>query len=504
MENLRASTYVLPEPSRTMPARALWAEMAHDLASEFPDQYEFAAVWGYRICLKAEVSRSTDRLLVRYRTVEAAIRRRSGRPTLLDLSVGNMFATTSASPPEPLHVVNDPRYAHWARQAGQVSLADHSRLIRQLTTDLMDAGWRLESATLRPFKILPPTVRNGRGVRPFPPEKFYHLAQYPAEVMEPGTDFAVVWADGTQAQRAVDQLSASLAQLLRVRGSQLPIVRKLRRMSPESVNLMLLNDQDDLTNMLGLRDELREAEAAGMRFKLAKLGSLSKPYPAQNIAYDMFQIAGGRPWVPAEPQSAFCSMDAGHDKLGNRSRWVKVETDRQQTIRNVRVSDTGLAEHLPAHLIDEMWPSDATSIACRDGRLAQEKSVMEARAAAESRPLIEAKKSPKAILWRASENGERPAQFGDAVMDEHDEVLLQTVPQDAHDYIRPLRLTLQGDDPIRLATAFLHQHAMPGLSIFRLSRLPGALYFADLVSKLTEGGWPKAAGRGFNIPQVIP
>ena len=129
---------------------------------------------------------------------------------------------------------------------------------------------------------------------------------------------------------------------------------------------------------------------------------------------------------------------------------------------------------------------------------------MEARAAAESRPLIEAKKSPKAILWRASENGERPAQFGDAVIDEHDEVLLQTVPQDAHDYIRPLRLTLQGDDPIGLTTAFLHQHAMPGLSIFRLSRLPGALYFADLVSKLTEDGWPKAAGRGFNIPLVIP
>lgn len=478
--------------------------MAHGLASEFPDQYEFTAVWGYRICLKAEVSWSTDRLHVRYRTLEAAIRRRSGRPTLLDLSVGNMFATASASPPEPVHVVNDPRCAHWARQAGQISLADHSRLIRQFTTDLLDAGWRLENATLRPVRILPPMVRNGQGVRPFPTEKFYQLAQYPAEGMEPGMDFAVISPDGTQAQRAVDQLSASLDRLLRIRRSQLPSVRKLRRMSPDSVNLMLLNDEDDLTNMPGLRDALRAAEAAGMRFKLAKLGSLSKPYPAQNIAYDMFQIGGGRPWVPAEPQPAFCSMDAGHDKLGNRSRWVKVETDQQQTIITVRICDTGLAEHLPADLINDMWPSDPASIACRDGRLAQEKAVIEARAAAEGRPLIEAKKSPKAILWRASDNGERPAQFGDAVIDEHDEVLLQTVPQNAHDCIRPIRLTLQGDDPLRLATAFLHQHAMPGLSIFRLSRLPGALYFADLVSKLTEDGWPKAAGRGFNIPQVIP
>lgn len=129
---------------------------------------------------------------------------------------------------------------------------------------------------------------------------------------------------------------------------------------------------------------------------------------------------------------------------------------------------------------------------------------MEARAAAESRPLIEAKKSAKAILWQASENLERPAQFGDAVIDEHDEVLLQTVPQEIHDYIHPVRLALQGGDAVTLATTFLHQHAIPGLSLFRMSRLPGALYFADLVSKLTSDGWPKAVGRGFNIPHVIP
>jgi hypothetical protein len=151
-----------------------------------------------------------------------------------------------------------------------------------------------------------------------------------------------------------------------------------------------------------------------------------------------------------------------------------------------------------------MWPSEPDAIICRDGRLSQERAKFEERAAVDRRPLIEAKKSPKAILWHSSESGVYAAEFGDAVIDVHDEVLLQTVPQNVNDYIHPVRLALQGGDAIDLSTIFLHQHAIPGLSLFRMSRLPGALYFADLVSKLTAEGWPKVVGRGFNIPRVVP
>lgn len=504
MDTLRASTFILPEPSRTMHARALWAEIANDVAHSSNDRYQFVGTWGYRVCLKTEASSSPDRLLVRYRTVEATIRRRSGRPTLLDLSVGNLFSSSAASPPEPLHVVTEAKYAVWARHAGQVSLADHVRLIRQFTADVMDAGWRLENSALQPVKILPPAIRNGRGVQDLPTDKFYLLAQYPAKMIDTSMAFTVVWSKSSEAAWATAQLEASLERMLRVSRTKVPRVLQARRMSAETMNLVLLDEQEDLADLPDLREELRAAEAAGIRFKLAKMGSLSKAYPAQNIAYDMFQIAGGRHWIPAEPQPAFCSMDAGHEKSGNKSRWVKVETDGQQVIRKVSVFDTCLAEHLPATLVDVMWPSEPTAIVCRDGRFSQERSVIEARAATERRPLIEAKKSPKAILWRASDNGELPAQFGDAVIDDHDEVLLQTVSQDTRDYIHPVRLALQGADSIHLTTAFLHQHAIPGLSLFRMSRLPGALYFADLVSKLTADGWPKAVGRGFNIPQVIP
>jgi hypothetical protein len=275
-------------------------------------------------------------------------------------------------------------------------------------------------------------------------------------------------------------------------------------MDADAMNLVLIGDSDDLSDMPTFRDELRAAEAAGIRFKLAKMGSLSSPYPAQNIAYDMFVIAGGKPWMPANIQPAFCCMDAGHDKVSSKSRWVKVETDEHQVIKTVRVIDTGLAEHMPSGLVSEMWPLIPSAIVCRDGKLSQERAVMEAQAAAEGRPLIESKKSPKAVLWRSTENGVGPAQFGDALIDDHDEILLQTVPQVVQDYIHPVRLAVQGGNPKDLSTAFLHQHAMPGLSLFRMSRLPGALYFADLVSKLTSDGWPKSVGRGFRIPMVIP
>ena len=88
--------------------------------------------------------------------------------------------------------------------------------------------------------------------------------------------------------------------------------------------------------------------------------------------------------------------------------------------------------------------------------------------------------------------------------DDHGEVLVQTVPQNVRDTIHPVRLSTGFARPEELAAVFLHQQAMPGLSLFHMSRLPGTLYFADLVSKLTADGWPKVIGRGFNLPAIVP
>lgn len=504
MIQVRASIFSLIEPSRRTSARELWSEIARDVEEEFKDIYFCRDEWRYRIVVLDGPSISPDKKVARYRTIEAGIRRLALKPTLLDLSVGNLFCEAASEPKERLHVVNDPRYAVWARHAGQIPLAEHVHLVEQFVEHVMDAGWMLEKPEVTPFRVAPPDVRNDKGEYSLPTKGFGQLARFPIVDVSSDSEFVVVESRSSVARRAASSLEQAFSRCFpgsRVKGTS---VSCSDRMAVSGVNLFVLDDRDDLNENERLRDTLRMAEAGGYRFKLAKASSLSKPYPMQNIAYDLFQIAGGRPWDPVSMQPAFCSLDAGHSVELQKSRWVKVESDRQQRILDVRAVLTPLAEHVPSSCIDELWPLQEAAIACRDGRLSQERDSIERRATAERRALIEVKKSPRAILWRLDGDEIRPAEFGDAVLDEHGDVLLQTVAQDARDYIHPVRLSGSGDRVDEMARAFLHQHAMPGLSLFHMSRLPGTLYLADLVSKMSSDGWPKAIGRGFRLPSLVP
>jgi len=498
-----ASIYALLEPSQRVSAKELWSEIARNVVEEFDDIYLYSDDLGYRICIRTAPSLSPDKVLARYRTIEASIRRQSGSRTLLDLSVGNLFCEAQSESVQRLHVVNDPKYALWARRAGQVPLLEHVRLIEQFAEHVMDAGWMLEQHDLTPFRVPPPKVRNGRSEYLLPTKGFGQLARYPILDIAGDTEFVVV-GKGPSARRAAASLEQGFSRCFSSGSLRSATVSCADRVALSAISLVLLDDYEDLTQNHKLKDILRNAEAEGCRFKLAKAGSLSKPYPTQNIAYDLFMIAGGRPWEPADSQPAFCSIDAGHSAEQGKSRWVKVESDTQQRIFDIKAMLTPLAEQVPIDCIDALWPLQEGAIACRDGRLSQERGQLEERAASENRSLLEVKKKPKAILWCT--DGERilPAEFGDAVLDEHGDVLLQTVPQNVGDYIHPVRLsTLRGHEEA-LASSFLHQHAMPGLSLFHMSRLPGTLYLADLISKLTADGWPKVIGRGFRLPSLVP
>lgn len=504
MTQVRASIFSLIEPSRRTSVRELWAEIARDVEEEFKGIYLYREEWRYRIVVRNCPSISPDKTLARYRTIEAGIRRQAEKPTLLDLSVGNLFCKATSEPTERIHVVNDPRYAVWARHAGQIPLLEHVHLVEQFVEHIMDAGWMLEKPEVTPFRVDPPRIRNGRGECLLPTKGFGQLARFPAVDAPPDTEFVVVDSRNSVGRRAASSLEQAFSRCFPgslVKGTSVSFSDS---MAASDVNLFVLDDRDDLNENQRLRDTLRQAEADGYRFKLAKASSLSKPYPMQNIAYDLFQLAGGRPWESVAAQPAFCSLDAGHSADLRKSRWVKVESDRQQRIFDVRAILTPLAEHVPSSSIDELWPLQEDAIACRDGRLSQERGSMEMRAAAELRSLIEVKKSPKAILWRLDGDEIRPAEFGDAVLDDHGDVLLQTVSQDVRDYIHPVRLTGSGNRVDEMATAFLHQHAMPGLSLFHMSRLPGTLYLADLISKMTSDGWSKAIGRGFRLASLVP
>jgi hypothetical protein len=504
MTELCASIFDLAEPSRKITVRDLWTEIAHDVASEFDETYLYHDDWRYRIVVRETACASPDRAIVRYRTIEASIRRQSGRSTLLDLSAGNLFAPAHSKTAETLHVVNDPRYAQWARHAGQISLQEHVRLVEQFAGHIMDAGWMLEKPKLAPFSVRPPMVRNNKGECLLPTKGFSQLARHPAIGLPAGSELIVVCANTSVARRAVTSLQQAWNRLFLGCFQNGLVVRHAPSMVSSAINLFLLEDHDSFDERSDLRNMLRQAESAGYRFKLAKIGTLAKSFPVQNIVYDLFLIAGGKPWVAATEQPEFCSIDAGHSKELCKSRWVKVESDFQQRICDIRVIMTPLAEHVPKGHINDLWPSQSEAIACRDGKLSQERGIFEARAAKENRHLIEVKKSPKAILWRAGGTSIRPSEFGDALIDEHADVLIQTVPQNVRDYIHPVRLSANNTHAVELATAFLHQHAMPGLSLFYMSRLPGTLYLADLISKLTTDGWPKVIGRGFRLPTLVP
>jgi hypothetical protein len=385
-----------------------------------------------------------------------------------------------------------------------VPLTEHVRLIDRFIGDLQDAGWALAQAQLTPLTITAPHVRNGNGVHMLPSERFHTLVRRPLGWPEVGRDLAIIARGAGRADQAAIQLAQGLEAVFGRNAAWTPRIRAASTLSAEAVHVVLLSDQEDLMDLHELRAMLRRAETAGCRFKLVKASTLRKPYPAQNVAYDLFLLAGGRPWTPAEPQFAFCSLDAGHNAEQGRSRWVKFETDNLQVVTEIRAIETGLAEHIPADVLPQLWPGDAKAVLCRDGRMSQERAALQARATTERRPTLEAKKSPKAIIWQDSEGVLTPALFGDAVMDDQGEILMQTVRQNALDYIHPVRLSIQGGDRLELMTAFFNQQAIPPLSLFHLPRLPGALYFADLISKLSHDGWPKAIGRGFSLPQIIP
>ena len=85
--------------------------------------------------------------------------------------------------------------------------------------------------------------------------------------------------------------------------------------------------------------------------------------------------------------------------------------------------------------------------------MSQERDAIQARTVASDVPEngsqgVTQSHSPAA----ASDADECAAAFGNAVIDALGEALLQTMPQDASDYIRPVRLGLHGQDPMKLST----------------------------------------------------
>jgi hypothetical protein len=503
--SLHCGIYVFEDGGESGDRRELWESLEGAVIRHAPGSYRPSCPRPFNLLVLKEVTASPDNKYFRFRTIEANVRRKRGYPTLLELGLGNHFAEAGDQHlPAPPDILHDPRYAKWVRAAGAISLANHLRLCGHFVGQLRSAGRKVVADDVKACIIRPVEIENA-AKQPLPfGSKLAPLFRDPAVLPSRELDFLVVHKSAQVASDAARHVEGAFVGLMGEKIARLlPSVRVSTRVDRGCVNLILLNEQLDLTRSGAWLCGLQAEEEAGTRFKLSKVGSLCKSYPARNIAADLFNLSGGCAWHPTKPLESICAMDAGHEHDG-RSRWAKVESTPGGSISQVLVRHTGLAEHIPAQILSELWPTGADAILCRDGRLSQERNTIQSRARRESRAIIEVKKSPKPILWRMLGDDPLPAALGDAVIDSHGDVLLQTIDSPPADYIRPVRLTAQGGDAISLAASFLDQHAIPSLTLFNLPRLPGALYYADLVSKFTKDGWPKAIGRGFRVPLIVP
>lgn len=503
---ISASIYEFSEPSMASSSRDLWIKICSDLASRFPDIYKFHKGQHFKVTVKNGVQFSPSKELARLRVISVSIRRAHGKPSLLDISVRNQFSSASSQYCDPISDISIkyPKEARWINSAQKIPLAEHLRLIKLFILHTSTLGWEFTPAKLESFTLPAAKIQNGHNEYTHGEVSLAKLIKDPYVDLQTNVNFVVGSADFGKAKIVADRLQASVADLLGRSGSRVPTVNARPQLSQEDVNLWLLDDSCDLAELPELRVKMRDAEERGIKFKLCKFGSTGNRAALTNITYDMCLIAGLIPYVPVNQIPNICAVDAGHSHEQRKSRWVYAESDGKHVISKVKVFDTELAENLPDHLFDTFWPELKGTIFCRDGRFSKERSHFETRAKKDNKELIECKKSPASIIWRQVDEGVFTSVPGDCVIDPHGEILLQTIKQNINDYIRPLRLRVLSPKVLDVATIFYQHQAMPGLSLFNSSRLPGTLYYADLISKLTTTGWPKVVGRGLSLGEIIP
>lgn len=499
---LSATTCVLPNRGSGVSPLQIWMEVAGTLCARPGSPYRQHRA-RYRLLLTETKATSPDGGIFRYRTVNLHPRIKAGLPTLLDIDVGNWFCRREDES-IPLRAAEIPATG-WVRSVSTVPLAEHLRLARAAVKDLKDCGWVVERAELEPLPLAMPRIETPHGIQAYAPRSVPQLAKWSLMGCAPLV-IRVMQLDGKCDFRgAAESLRDAWATLTRDAESLDVVQVDAPDADPASVTLVLLPDGVDLTERADLRARLAEWEEGRHLFKLARAVTLGQRFAVQNICFDLASIAGRELWRSASASTPTVAFDAGHDTDGQRSRWASAGIDDRLHVCGLSVIDTELAEHIPRSVTERFWPKDSKAMVLRDGRLAKERASWNERAGAEDRWVMEVKKHPGAILFRRSNGQATGAQFGDAVVDAHGDALLQTLSQGSGDCHHPLRVSLASpSDRDAQLQALFTQTAVPGLTLFRPSRLPGAIYWADLASKLDRTGWTQVIGRGWRLTSVIP
>jgi hypothetical protein len=500
---LAATICALPDRSDREPPREIWAELAATLCAADAHAFHQLPV-RYRLLIPDTRKVSPGGDYWQFRTVNIQPRVKPQYPVLVDIDVGNWFCAANVlNVPIRAEVIPD---ANWVRKVSSIALQEHVERASHVFRSLKSAGWATERVEFTTLPLGPPAIETASGCVDYTPDRLSSIARMCLGGQAPSV-FGVMQLEG---RGSVSTAASALRDAWRglSRSSAALSVEELGDPCEKegSATLVLIPDNVDLTARPDLRDRLRDWEAAGCRFKLTRVTSLNNKFSVQNICFDLAGIAGAMHWDAACDMRPAVAFDAGHDTASCRSRWACAGIDRRLQVTRLRASDGGLAEHIPDTVAEQFWPRQPDAMVLRDGRLARERMAFMRRAKDDGRWLLEVKKHPHAVLFRRSMHSSRPqgAKYGDALLDPHDDVLLQTISQGSGDCVHPVRVSTGEVDRGEQLQALFDQTAVRTLSMFRPTRLPGGIYWADLASKLDKTGWSKAIGRGWRLATLVP
>ena len=507
ISNIKASIFRIQDDKKIKQPIDLWLHLAKILSTNFPQKYEYDQNRPYSFFILREYEISPKSSLKRFRRISISIRRKPELSTLIEVCVKNIFTYSDKKNFDPVDLKSHPEISGWVRKAQEISLQDNLKLIKSFVLDLNKIGWEVLPAPLEEISYPAPLIKTLGGVRPFPveqPSGAFNRIFIPPKFLR-FTISTLFDKNSNIATSIKEKINRQIAQHL---GSDYQYqFDHLDRALRDALNIVIIPEDLDINSNVKAKATLRAYEERGFLFKLTKLSTLtdsSSPFSISNIIRDLIHIGGGRFWEPVNISKGFFAIDAGHSKKLNKSRWTKVETDPELNIINIESIDTKLAEHIPSSIQNQWWPSQHEAIFCRDGRFAKERNVFLHKMQDENRSSMEIRKNPMSILWREDKNRSFESKFGDAVIDEHGEITLQSCGQKINDYISPLLININNGDRDTLINEFLNQICLQTLSSYSLSKIHGALYYADLMSKLTEVGWPKVIGRGYKLVNAIP
>jgi hypothetical protein len=504
MSLVRASIYQIEDNQTYKNPLDVWISLAEKLKKYAPSVYNFDSSRRYSIIVLTKCMTSPCKTLTRYRTVSLTIRIKPNFHTLIELSARNLFRKEGRPLSERVDQNEYPNLRVWINKVQKVSLKENIEIIEKFIADSNNCGCQIKKTELSILKFAPPKIRTNRGEITFPVEKpsqlFNKIYSWPKY-----TKFTISTLIEKEARIDENIIRRARQELTTLFGGSCNFDLE-HRVKPErdALNLIVIPTRIDLNEHKRAKVILRACESSGYLFKFTQLDSLNDEWSLKTQLSDLINIGGGRFWEPVTPSVGFFAIDAGHNTKLKKTRWTKVETDPQLNIIEIATFDSEKAEHVPNRLHNSLWPKQEKAILCRDGRFSKERPKYIDRCKKENRAYLEVKKNPSSILWREGDRQNYSSIFGDAVVDIHGEITIQSCTQKEDDYGTPLRLDIGEGDPSFIINEFLNQLCLQSLARFTVGRLHGALYYADLASKLTEGGWTRVIGRGYGLIKVIP